>query len=61
MGTAALLGPEIADDPADAAEDFEPAGDDDGTLFDQWLIYILFHSSTNAPTFSFTRRRRWRR
>lgn len=35
MGTAALLGPEIADDPADAAEDFEPEGDDDGTSFNQ--------------------------
>lgn len=30
IGTAALLGPEIADDPADAANDYEPAPDDEG-------------------------------
>ena len=29
-GTAALLGPEIADDPADAANDYEPAPDEEG-------------------------------
>ena len=32
MGTAVLLGPEIAEDPADAAQDYEPAGDEEGTL-----------------------------